>query len=571
MRANAIAVIAILTLLTPAACHKGGNDSPAVPDDPIVGPDDTDPGPDDSDPEPIEVTWQICSLYEGAGDDRAECAEVQMPLFYDSKDERTAPVYVKRLLASGESEGQLWLLHGGPGASGVEEFGFWMDEIASYIDTLDIYTLDHRGVGRSDRLGCPEQEDPSSEWGSYVTDEEMDGCIAYMTCHWGDGLNGITTTASAIDVGELIELTRAPGQKILVWGGSYGTYIGHRYMQLFPDQPDGVILEGIAPAGTSFVHYDHFFNINAEKLFDLCGEDPLCSSKLGDEPWSLIEELLPMLDEGHCKPKPLSMDGYTFKMILAGMLYYSGVRELVPAAVYRANRCNEDDKAVLLNLYYAIFGDSGVWGASSPYYSYMLGNHITASELWDNDDPPSMEELQAVIDEATICPESSLGMGEIYDKWPRYPRDAYDDVFADFTRPLLMLQGGVDPATPIEKAQVLEPLYDGDFQTFALFPDATHNVIAGTPVDGESMDCGYQLFLDFLRDPYEELDTSCMDQILPIDFNGDPEYTYYLLGTTDTWGDGDAKGDGETRDAGTVPEGLKRLKRMRSPLPFQLR
>jgi hypothetical protein len=77
------------------------------------------------------IDWKICSLIEGANDNLAQCATVLLPLFYDSEDPRVTPIYVKRLRArSGTTRGQLWLLHGGPGASGVEEFGGLMSKIA---------------------------------------------------------------------------------------------------------------------------------------------------------------------------------------------------------------------------------------------------------------------------------------------------------------------------------------------------------------------------------------------------------------------------------------------------------
>ncbi|MDP7113329.1 MAG: hypothetical protein QGH45_15265 [Myxococcota bacterium] len=49
--------------------------------------------------------------------------------------------------------------------------------------------------------------------------------------------------------------------------------------------------------------------------------------------------------------------------------------------------------------------------------------------------------------------------------------------------------------------------------------------------------CGDQLYMAFLDDPARELDTSCIDQTLGVQFNGYPSYTEYFMGTQDAWGD----------------------------------
>jgi pimeloyl-ACP methyl ester carboxylesterase len=131
-------------------------------------------------------------------------------------------------------------------------------------------------VGGSDRLYCP-QEEPGT-WRLPYPVLDIDACIQFIKDTWGDTLNGFTTTAAARDVGELIKLTRQSGQRVFVWGGSYGSYLAHRYLQLFPDQPDGVIMAGISPPHRLLTEYDYYFNLNVAKLFDLCARDLLCSS-----------------------------------------------------------------------------------------------------------------------------------------------------------------------------------------------------------------------------------------------------------------------------------------------------
>ncbi len=43
---------------------------------------------------------------------------------------------------------------------------------------------------------------------------------------------------------------------MLIWGGSGGTYWAQRYLQVYPDQADGVVLEGIAGPQSSLATQD---------------------------------------------------------------------------------------------------------------------------------------------------------------------------------------------------------------------------------------------------------------------------------------------------------------------------
>jgi hypothetical protein len=101
---------------------------------------------------------------------------------------------------------------------------------------------------------------------------------------------------------------------------------------------------------------------------------------------------------------------------------------------------------------------------------------------------------------------------------------------------MLMLQGRLDPSTPHDFALAVGQHFDGPHQHWTSFPYATHNVATGSPVeeDPAAMHCGQQLFVDFLKDPQGELDTSCIDETLPLDFEG-AVYAPYLTGTIDFW------------------------------------
>ena len=49
-----------------------------------------------------------------------------------------------------------------------------------FAPEVDMYVLDHRGVGQSDRMGCPEQEADDSPGGFGITDAELESCAAWI-------------------------------------------------------------------------------------------------------------------------------------------------------------------------------------------------------------------------------------------------------------------------------------------------------------------------------------------------------------------------------------------------------
>ena len=167
-----------------------------------------------------------------------------------------------------------------------------LQSFANVFDDLDIYTLDHRGVGVSERFSCPDQEAEDSELGREISEGERDACIAQLLATYGDNLDAFSTTESARDLGRLIEATRQPGQQVFVWGVSYGAFLVNRYLQLFPDQPSGIIIDGIVPADWSFSEFDAGVDLIGRRLLDRCAQDPTCSSFLGPNPEMVAEDLI---------------------------------------------------------------------------------------------------------------------------------------------------------------------------------------------------------------------------------------------------------------------------------------
>jgi len=524
----AILMATALAITLASGCDDGGGSSP------------TDAGADPQWPYPIEsidVVWEPCSLYEGEDDGLAECALVAMPLFWDDAgDGRTFDVAAKRLRSQTEGDLQLWLLDGGPGASGTYDFPPYMELFHQLYPGVDVYTLDHRGTGKSGRLSCPAAEAPESADGEQITSGETFGCIPYLEETWDDALGAITSSSSAIDLAALIEADRVKGKRVIVWGGSYGSYFAHRYLQIFPEQADGVIVEAIFTPDATFIDSDVHINDVAHELFDRCADDTLCAEKLGDDPWALLGAVLEAMRDGHCAESGFSAD--LVRIVFAYALYSEQLASLLPAATYRLDRCEPEDAAAVFGLYDILFGEGGAFDIEA--YSILLQHHVIFSEMWDHPDFADTDldaYFQEIYDTTYVAKLSSPTKNSIKDQWPVYDDALYDDGWAETETPMLMLQGELDPVCPYAKAIDMLDHFNGPNQHFVTFPHSCHGASGSSPYpsgDGTA-DCGRELMLAFMADPEAPLDTSCVAQTLPIDFDPDPALAEAVFGTADAY------------------------------------
>ncbi len=491
------------------------------------------------------VSWTDCDLYEdlpqGVTQKQAQCTEVQVPLFWDDPDNgETITLAVKRILGPTQPAArQLWLLEGGPGGSSIADFPGMMDNLLTISPDTDSYAIDHRGVGLSTRMGCP-AEDEDSDQGRSISNEEWEACTNYLLNEWHDP-NGFTVTNAAIDVGYMAELNREENKDIFVYGVSYGTYWGHRYAQIFPEQSRGIILDSVAPSDPGFLdQFDIQGNVAMHQFFDACAQDEFCHEKYGDTPYeTAVEALHQFRDTDHCSVLRsnygITAEYLQWAAFSVGQSWYG--RTMVPPLFYRLNRCDDDDVQAIVNMIYTVLGT----GQTEPTYkqlanSYLLGVHIGTSEML-SEPVPTVDEIQQAYDEDLI----QLGVGRrmvtrYHAGWPRYDHDAYVHQWASLDVPLLMMNGTLDLQTPIEIANVAKAKLTGPHQYFVTVPNANHCVLYQSPVsDADSPHCGMSIMLDYFNDPLREPDTSCLNDLLVPDYQGYAAYGNYYFQTTDLW------------------------------------
>jgi pimeloyl-ACP methyl ester carboxylesterase len=192
-------------------------------------------------PEPPPLDWQAC--------DGLECATLTVPLDYDDADGGDIELAVaRRPSASDDPVGSLIVNPGGPGGSGI---AFLREGGArSLTESFDVVAWDPRGIGASRPLECargtsfftldPQPDDPGERAALERSARAIaDECAAADL----DLLASLTTETAARDVDQL---RRALGGEPLNYlGFSYGSHIGLRYAELFPDDIRAMTLDGV--------------------------------------------------------------------------------------------------------------------------------------------------------------------------------------------------------------------------------------------------------------------------------------------------------------------------------------
>ncbi|MEM8550927.1 MAG: alpha/beta hydrolase [Pseudomonadota bacterium] len=473
---------------------------------------------------PVErpTVWTPCAWDEARGDRDAECASIAVPLHYAADDSRRHHLFVKRRPAQGPTTAQVWLVTGGPGDAATRAMENLSGGIHRERPAVAHYAFDHRGTGRSERLQCPGLE--GSATSILTPPAAVEACGADLAQRVGDRLDHVTVTASAHDLALLVSAHREPDVPVFVYGASYGTILLQRYMELYPDQADGVILEAIG-VGRFLDGYDEGMERVGRRLMGLCAADPACAGRVDDDPWAVAQRAVASLDKGACEA--LGATSAQARVLLGAMLFYAPLRNLIPATVLRLDRCRRRDARALAHLVRRL--ESLV---ADPFSSDVAGAHVFLSET----QPPERRAapLMAAFSRATISTGLEAQMARVR-SWPRSPGRGIPQRPPRYDGPILMLQGGLDGPTPIERARVLRDAYRGRGQTFVEFPLGAHGMTGMTPTSA-GRDCARDIRIQFIDDPTRRPDLDCVSRILPIAWDGTPELNRYFFGVADAWG-----------------------------------
>jgi pimeloyl-ACP methyl ester carboxylesterase len=513
------AAFALITASLAAGC--GGGENPGITTGSSTG-DHVDGGVTKP------VSWGECPADTGyTAEPGSECATVDVPLDHDAPEGETISLFVARRLSGKPNAPQLWLLDGGPGSSGEDIFWGLIDQFAQAMPDVDLYVPAHRGTGRSAGLVCT-GEAHGTPRDVELSPEEWKACADEVTAKWGKKLAFFNATSAAKDLGQLVDRTRAPDQKVFLYGLSYGTTLVWRYLQLFPDQVTGVIQDSVVSPGTLFISTtDRDFEPVLKSYAELCKADALCTSKMGADPIDRLQKIFTAVDGGHCAES--GFDRTLLRQTLGQSLMGWRARLFAFALPYRIDRCAPEDVTALKafrDLWYQPYDLDG--------FSHALESNIAFSEIWESPAPTA-----AALKALPLTKLASLDWGaeraDVYFYWPKYTPDAYVNAWPTTKIPMLMVNGTLDTETPIDTALVASKHFNGPHQTFVKLPNSPHGAGYQSPTTlADGLPCGIDIMASFVKAPEAAPDTSCIAAMKPISFE-DVKFAKSFFGTGSVW------------------------------------
>ncbi|GMG14831.1 unnamed protein product [Phytophthora fragariaefolia] len=336
--------------------------------------------------------WYPCTLTDVAdqswlNDISFECASVEVPLCHPEicTSSKMIKLFVKRKLAiAGTNEQQkkhksLWLLAAGPGASSAdcELERYFLLELGMVLmyalldSSVDVYTVDHRGTGRSSPLDCVATQAMAegSPNGPSISLTELPYCIKDVLQQIDGHTEAFSVASAARDLIYLIqglEEDETVTEEVYLYGTSYGTFLVERIMHLAPTQVKGYILDGVvSEAGpdpdtrTFFSHWDHNILASSRRFFELClQQQGTCPLQLDiNRNGDVLNAVLDIYDEidviqNNCATQLLLLTetdtpSNALRPIFGLLVRDPALRSFVPSILARMQRCNSKDEQEL--------------------------------------------------------------------------------------------------------------------------------------------------------------------------------------------------------------------------------
>lgn len=423
------------------------------------------------------LTWTGC----GGG---AQCATAIAPLDWDNPGEGDdiELALVRHPATGGQPQGSLFINPGGPGASG---FDFVRDSVDFVVSAdlrreFDIVGWDPRGVGRSSAVTCytdpadldefifgiPESEFGTPEWEAEV----IASSVAFAeACAENTGpLLGFVDTNSTVRDLDMMRAVVGDAQ-LNYFGYSYGTDIGARYADRFPEKVGRLVLDGATdPTTTTFdvvLAQSEGFENALRAYLEGCQDLGACPFPgTVEESLALIADLYDRLDEN-----PIQADD--------GRFFDANVLDIaVATALY-----DEESWSFLSQMFTELrtgIVDTGFLLADF-YYGRENGEYIDNSLeafIAINCLDYPVETDRAVIAEqnAQIRAVAPTTAGEgnplgdvLCANWPYQFEGELGPVSAAGAAPILVVGTTGDPATPFQWAEALaEQLESGVLLTY---------------------------------------------------------------------------------------------------------
>ncbi|KNZ32957.1 MAG: hypothetical protein AD742_09380 [Methylibium sp. NZG] len=409
----------------------------------------------------------------------------------------------------------VFVLAGGPGQSAIDVAPMMMALLNRLGNRRDIVFVDQRGTGRSAPLQCkgPGHESLADQVDPERQAVRLQRCRAELLSsrHIGsaDDLRFFTTTLAMQDLDAVRQALGAP--RINLVGASYGTRAALEYQRQFPARLRRSVIDGIAPPDMVL---PASFAVDGQAAFDsmlaACDAEPACKARRPTlrADWAALLQRLPqtvrVADPLTGRPETLVLTRDVLMGAVRGPLYHPALASALPVAVAAAAR---GEFAPLIGLASALGSQRGGAVALGMHFSVICAEDMPlleraaagsgAAKLANNAGVAASTQAtglgSATAASATaaaatatatatsiVAADSGDASLSLYRRvcadWPRGAVPAAFYTVPASAVPVLLLSGGLDPATPPRHGErVAQAL--GALARHVIVPHAGHGVM----------------------------------------------------------------------------------------------
>jgi pimeloyl-ACP methyl ester carboxylesterase len=303
----------------------------------------------------------------------------------------------------------------------------------------DIVFVDQRGTGGSNGLECKVEEATlAATFEQSQQIERLNACLRELR---GD-LRQYATWIAVRDYDAV--RARLGAEQVNLWGGSYGTRVALEYLRQYPARVRSVVLDGVAPPDMVLpVSFAFDADAALAQLVEACKRDERCNRRY-PEIGRRVEELIAQAGPGleirvpHPLtgiPESMKLDRRVLSSLLRVPLYSPQLSAVLPYALAQAAH---GDYTALVALSSAVAG-----GINENFAAGMHFAVVCAEDL------PRVDAGQRQRVAGTRFGNAFL---EVYEQAckgvPTRPVPAEFYSVPASRAPVLVLSGGLDPATP---------------------------------------------------------------------------------------------------------------------------
>jgi pimeloyl-ACP methyl ester carboxylesterase len=471
------------------------------------------------------LTLKECTFPLGVGSKKteipAQCATLSV--LEDRKNPNghkiDIPIYVLPPTTPGAKGLPIFHLEGGPGGSAINGFGqSWFLAYSAFRKDHPVVVFDQRGIGKSGSLQCTEVTDEALKDlaltpASAVEESNQSlGRIAACLQRLSKTADPqfYTSTAAADDMDE-IRLALGYDQ-ILVFGNSYGTWLGQYYLKLHGEHVAGMVLDSVTgPWNRPDLLAAASGQASLDKIIKLCEADPLCNQTYPNL-HAKLDEALAQLEKAPVKTSgvsgitaktyPVGMTADRLRSTLFMMLYSTSNSVLIPQAITEAARGIYQFPATVL---------ASQAEEAAEFISYGLNLSVTCAESV----PFFTDELIAQYATESFLLGSKDDYKESFKPqiaackaWRSAELSEADVAPITSNRPVLILSGNLDPITPVAFGEETQKRLKNS--TLVVLPYQGHGVIIGSK-------CAQDVTAAFFNNPTGKIDASCTkDDLVPL-------------------------------------------------------